>query len=80
MAAVTQKQKDEVISNFQFEGTLLSQEPYGSGHINDTFLLEFEIAEMGRLKVILQRMNREVFKKPVELMENVMGVTAYLRD
>ena len=80
MAAVTQKQKDEVISNFQFEGTLLSQEPYGSGHINDTFLLEFEIAEMGRLKVILQRMNREVFKKPVELMENVMGVTAYLRE
>lgn len=64
MAAVTQKQKDEVISNFRFEGTLLSQEPYGSGHINDTFLLEFEIAEMGRLKVILQRMNREVFKKP----------------
>ena len=77
MAAVTQKQKDEVIKSFQFEGDLVSQAPYGSGHINDTFLLEFEIAEMGRLKVILQRMNREVFKKPVELMENVMGVTAY---
>ncbi len=80
MAAVTQKQKDEVIKSFQFEGASVSQAPYGSGHINDTFLLEFEIAEMGRLKVILQRMNREVFKKPVELMENVMGVTSYLRE
>ena len=79
MAAVTQKQKDEVISNFRFEDPAFPG-AYGSGHINDTFLLEFEIAEMGRLKVILQRMNREVFKKPVELMENIMGVTSYLRE
>ena len=47
--------------------------------INDTFLLTFEIAEMGRIKVILQRMNKEVFTNPVELMENVIGVTSYLR-
>ena len=32
MAAVTQKQKDEVIKSFQFEGNLVSQAPYGSGH------------------------------------------------
>lgn len=71
---------DEAIANFQFEGTLLQAQPYGSGHINDTFLLVYEIAEMGQIKVILQRMNGEVFANPVELMENILGVTSYLRE
>ena len=52
---------------------------FGSGHINDTFLVTLE--EDGKAgKVILQRMNRSIFTKPVELMENVMGVTAFLRE
>ena len=29
--------------------------------------------------MILQQMNRSVFKKPVEVMENIMGVTSHLR-
>ena len=80
MEHVTQKQRDEVIAHFKYEGILIDERPYGSGHINDTFLLTFEIAEMGQLKVILQRMNKEVFSNPVELMENIMGVTSYLRE
>lgn len=79
MAQVTKEQKEEVIKNFQYEGTLIHESPYGSGHINDTYLLTFEIAEMGRLKVILQRMNKDVFEKPVELMDNIIGVTSHLR-
>ena len=79
MARVNQVQIDEAIANFQYEGILVEERPYGNGHINDTFLLTFEIAEMGRIKVILQRMNKEVFTNPVELMENVIGVTSYLR-
>ena len=80
MAEVTQKQKEEVIKNFQYEGTLVEEGPYGSGHINDTYLLTFEIASMGRMKVILQRMNKQIFTKPEELMENIIGVTSYLRE
>ena len=30
-------------------------------------------------RMILQQMNRSVFKKPVEVMENIMGVTSHLR-
>ncbi|XCP84601.1 aminoglycoside phosphotransferase family protein [Roseburia hominis] len=70
----------EVIANFRYEGRLVKGGVYGSGHINDTYLLIFEIADMGRIKVILQRMNKSIFQKPVELMENIMGVTTYLRD
>ena len=42
-------------------------------------MLEFECGERERAKIILQRMNRAVFEKPVELMENITGVTSHLR-
>ncbi|MGN0406573.1 MAG: phosphotransferase enzyme family protein [Bariatricus sp.] len=70
---------DEAIGQFRYEGVLIDERPYGSGHINDTYLLTFEIAEMGTIKVILQRMNKNIFTKPVELMENILNVTSYLR-
>lgn len=79
MEHVTREQCDEAIAHFRYEGVLVEERPYGSGHINDTFLLTFEIADMGQLKVILQRMNTEVFTDPVKLMENILGVTSYLR-
>ena len=70
----------EAIGNFQFNGRLMRGCAYGNGHINDTYLLTFQISGMGNIKVILQKMNKDVFKQPIELMENVMGVTAYLRE
>lgn len=79
MGMVSNRQKDEAIANFRFEGVLIDERPYGSGHINDTFLLTFDISGMGLLRVILQRMNKEIFTQPEELMENVLGVTSYLR-
>ena len=48
-------------------------EPYGNGHINDTFLV---VAER---RYILQRMNTNVFPHPEELMENIIGVTEHIR-
>lgn len=49
-------------------------EPYGNGHINDTFLV---VAER---RYILQRMNTVVFPHPEELMENIIGVTEHIRN
>lgn len=63
---------------FQTEGEKESIVPYGSGHINDTFLLT--CSEGGRKRrYILQRMNHEVFKDLDGLMENVVNVTAFLQ-
>ena len=70
---------DETINAFAFEGVLKRKVPYGSGHINDTFLLTFDIERMGQIDIILQRMNTTVFTKPVELMENIANVTTFLR-
>lgn len=80
MKEIAQERLAEAIGNFKYEGKLIQCRPYGSGHINDTFLLVYEIGEMGRLKVILQRMNTEVFTAPEELMENILHVTSYLKE
>ena len=68
----------EVISKFEFDGTFEECIPFGSGHINDTFRLTYTTAE-GMKYYILQRMNKSVFANPEELMENVKGVTSWLR-
>lgn len=69
----------EVISRFAFEGEVLDYDGYGSGHINDTFLVRCALEDGSLRRYILQRMNREIFKKPEELMVNVVGVTRFLR-
>jgi len=70
----------EIIGNYNFEGDLVSVQSYGSGHINDTYLITFERVKAEPLKVILQRINKNVFTKPVEVMENILGITSYLRE
>ena len=77
MKPVSEQLKKEVLDAYQFHGTLLSFHPYGNGHINDTFLLIFDIYGMGRLKIILQRVNTDVFTNPIELMDNVIQCIIY---
>jgi len=67
----------EAAENIAFGGALLRYAPYGSGHINDTFLVFY--GDKGRTsRYILQRINTDVFE-PKALMENINGVTSYLR-
>lgn len=79
MSDISAVQK-EVISKFHFKGAMVDMIPYGSGHINDTFLLTYDRGEEGIVKYILQRMNTNIFHNPEELMENILGVTAHLRE
>ena len=72
------RELSEIIGMFAFPGTFVEAIPYGNGHINDTYRLTFE--QNGRpVYYILQRMNHKVFQKPEELMENIEGVTAWLK-
>lgn len=62
---------NEILSHFSVE---ISIEPYGSGHINDTYLT-------GKSpRYILQRINNNVFKNPEEVMENILNVTEHLKS
>ena len=69
----------EIVPKFAIEGTLTEAVPYGSGHINDTVRLTCALENGEQKRYILQRMNDGIFKNPVELMENVMNVTSFLR-
>lgn len=68
----------EILKEFKIMGSVTKCEPYGNGHINDTFLVCCDIS--GKIKrYILQRMNRNVFKNPEEVMSNIERVTDFLR-
>lgn len=69
----------EIIETFQFEGALTEMKPFGDGHINNTFRLTFDIGEGNTKRYLLQQMNEDVFKDLSQLMENIYGVTSYLR-
>lgn len=68
----------EAARQFAMDGEITECLPFGSGHINDTYRLTYRTPE-GEQRSILQRMNKQVFTKPEELMENVVGVTSWLR-
>lgn len=70
----------DIAEKFQFEGDFQYAEPYGCGHINDTFAGYFKKSDGRVHRYILQRINKYVFKKPEELMSNIERVTRHLRN
>jgi hypothetical protein len=66
-----------VARHFHIYGEFHDAEPYGTGHINDTYCVVFHQAG-APVRYILQRINHSVFKNPVALMENVQRVTSHL--
>ena len=74
MAGTPKEEIKRIADQFAFTGELVSCGPCGSGHINETYMLRYRIGEMGSIKVILQKINREIFQKPEELMENITKI------
>lgn len=72
------KELKTIIDAFCLEGVLTECIPFGSGHINDTYRLTFQDKDAVN-QYILQKMNKHIFQKPEELMENIKNVTAWLR-
>lgn len=77
--AVKSFEFEKIADNFEFAGRFLRALPYGCGHINDTFAVYFEKSDGGEHRYILQRINHKVFKNPIGLMNNIAGVTTFLR-
>ena len=74
------KQVDLSIQNFDIEGIVIEKEVLKKGHINDTFYIKCKLDNNDIKKYILQRINTNIFKKPDELMENVVNITSYLKN
>ncbi|MEO8206929.1 MAG: aminoglycoside phosphotransferase family protein [Chthoniobacterales bacterium] len=75
-----------ILDNFQLpkeafciRGDFAGAEPYGSGHINDTFAVTYNQAGTP-VRYIFQRVNHTIFRKPEDLMENIQRVTDKTRE
>ena len=66
----------QVLANFKIKENILTIQPYGEGHINDTYLVECE----NNKNYILQRINHHVFKDVEGLMNNISLVTSFLKE
>ncbi|MEI6034395.1 MAG: aminoglycoside phosphotransferase family protein [Verrucomicrobiae bacterium] len=60
--------------DFRICGSFLESQPYGNGHINDTFVAAFSQSGT-RVRYIFQRINQKIFKNPEALMDNILRVT-----
>ena len=67
----------KALENFLIEGNVKYCEPYGNGHINDTFLVVCDTEKVEH-QYILQSINTKIFV-PVEVMSNIEKVTDYLK-
>lgn len=67
-----------IVRQFAIPEGEISAKPYGNGHINDTYCVTFASAQ-GNTRLIIQRVNRYVFKQPEDVIANIEKVTDYLR-
>ena len=74
---MTQKLRD-IGAQFVLHGEYVCSEPYGSGHINDTFVVSYDQGGTP-VRYIFQRINHSIFKDPVALMDNIVRVTDHQR-
>lgn len=70
----------EAIEEIDFQGTIKAVKPFGGGHINDTFLLEYTLSDGKEIKYILQRINNEIFTNVKELMDNYCNICSHLKE
>jgi hypothetical protein len=68
----------EVLGAFDFGAPVVGAIRYGCGHINDTFVVHTQPENACCRRFILQRMSSAAFKRPDQLMDNIIGVTEFL--
>jgi len=70
-----------IVKQFQITGKYLSAQPYGSGHLHDTYLVKIKDQKKNiPTPYIFQRINHKVFRDPPALMENILRVTRHIRQ
>ena len=65
-----------ILDQFQLKEKVVSVEPFGNGHINDTLKVTVENNEV---KYVLQRINHLIFNNVDMLQDNIHTVTTHIR-
>ncbi len=71
------KDKAEIFKQFAVYGDLQSFQAFGKGHINNTYLSVWNQAGT-QVRYTHQRINKHVFKKPAEVVENIRHITEHI--
>ena len=77
---VEDRNLEDAIYAFGFGNRCSYVKPFGAGHINETYAVYMPGREGDELSYVLQRVNSNVFKDPAGVMDNIFGVTEYLRN
>ena len=70
---------NDILTAWKWNGSVSEPVPYGEGHINQTYAITVTSGQ-GAKRYILQKINTDTFKDPAGLMENICGVTDFLRE
>lgn len=66
----------DVFRHFDVGDTPEIFEQCNVGHINTTLMVTCN----GQTKYVMQKINTSIFKKPVELIENIINVTEFIKE
>jgi Ser/Thr protein kinase RdoA (MazF antagonist) len=72
------EQLQSIASQFSGSGTVVSVNPFGSGNINDTFLVNVAGGQFQRF--VLQRINTQVFRQPHLVMQNMRAFSEHVQS
>lgn len=72
---------EDAVYAFGFGPQCSYVKPFGEGHINETYAVYMPDQHGNDIPLfVLQRININVFKNPDQVMDNIFGVTEYLRN
>ena len=74
--AKTKEELLNILDQFTLAEKVVSAEPFGNGHINDTLKVT---NEKGEIKYVLQRINHLIFTNVDMLQNNIKTVTTHIR-
>lgn len=69
-----------VCAAFALRGEPVGIEPFGNGHINDTFRVRARDDRGQVTEYILQRINTAIFRDPLAVMHNIRAVTQHVAE
>jgi len=67
-----------IVNLFETDGIVTSVEPFGSGHINDSYLVT--TSPEPATNYVLQRINHSIFTNVPELTNNILRITRHLKE
>ena len=78
---VDSRSLEDAVYAFGFGPQCSYVKPFGEGHINETYAVYMPGQDGKDVPLyVLQRININVFKNPDQVMDNIFGVTEYLRN